>query len=123
MDQATLTNWKTILEAVHAGSTVLIPLLVALGVMFRKKLRQFVRDETTVAIKEEVCKSVALVVDAAFEQRTPELKKIARDANDDLLVMINGTYVRSKEQKIRDDNAVARLDKIETKIDTLIMLR
>ena len=98
-----LVNWTAIFEAIHAVSTVLIPLIVGGVVLARKRIKAAL-DKT---------------VDETFTARAPILKKIADESNAELLTRINGTYVRSREQQIRDENATGRLDRIETKVDNL----
>ena len=116
MNSQTITDWKTLFEAIHAASVVLVPIIGFLGWLFRDKLKQFMRSEFTDALKEQVKSDVSEI----FEDRTPMLKQIAKDANEELLTKINGTYVRSREQKIRDENVEKRLDRIETKVDSLV---
>lgn len=117
--QLSSLDWKSIFEAVHAGSTVLIPVLAALVFFFRDKLRKLVRGEVGGALKEELHKEVKETVSDMFIENTGMFKQIAKDANDELLVKINGTYVRSREQKIRDDNTKERLDRIDNKLDQI----
>ena len=67
--------------------------------------------------KKYAKEAVSETVQEMFAARSPVLKQMMDDSNDALLVKINGTYVRSREQQIRDQNVIDRLERIETKLD------
>jgi hypothetical protein len=117
--QLSSLDWKSIFESIHAASAVVIPTLAALAYFFRKKISGFIHQEVGEALKSELPKRVGNAVGDILDAKTETFKRIARDANEELLVKINGTYVRTREQQIRDEVAKERLDRIEDKVDQL----
>ncbi len=115
-----VVDWRYWFEAVHAASVVVLPVIGFFAWVFKDKVRAFLRTEVTEAMKHELKGDLHATVISVFQDRTPVFKQICKEANDTLLTQINGTYVRTREQVIKDKNVEDRLNRIEDKVDTLI---
>ncbi len=101
---------------------VMVPLAIfftsKIGTGIRTKARAYALDAAMQALKPKLVEeAISPVMHEMFESRMPILRSMMDGANDELLVKINGTYVRSREQEIRDANVFERLSRIERKID------
>lgn len=115
-----ITNKEFMDEVFH---WVIVPMAIFLtskiGTGIRTKARAYALEAAMQALKPKLIEeAIAPVVHEMFAARTPVLRLMMDEANDELLKKINGTYVRSKEQEIRDANVFERLSRIERKIDS-----
>lgn len=101
---------------------VIVPAAIFLtskiGTGLRTKARAYALDAAMQALKPKLVEeAISPVMHEMFQARMPFIRNMMEETNDDLLKKINGTYVRSREQEIRDANVFERLSRIERKID------